>query len=479
KIEILSQPSEFLEALLSGITSAKRKIFLCSLYVGTDVPVLVSALSAALRDRSKLTVYILLDRLRCTRTGPDSDGTQTTAHMLLPLLQEFGPGRVTLRFYHTPNLRGLWERLVPRRLKEGFGLQHIKFCGFDDQAIVTGANLSGEYFSNRQDRYYSFSESPELVDYMETLVTTLGRFSYSISHASDAQQPTFEWPKANHTPLPLEQSDEETIRESARRHLIPLIWNSKTGISKKQTTIPSATSTVVYPLAQLNPLLGRSSGFPTSTHEWALTHLLSVISTHCATWTFSTPYLSLTPGLQRWMIDHRTASSSGTVIAAAPEAMSFYGAKGLARYIPRAFSEEFRKLQRLFHSNNPSILPRLLQWRRGTAHAKNGWTFHAKGWWIGGLPGWSEEDDLSMTIVGSSNYGERSLNLDLELDLLIVTRDAELKKRIHSEEQRMLKHGRGDADVAHGKRANRVGGILEGVIVWVLMAVIGLMGLSI
>ncbi|KAK4446372.1 hypothetical protein QBC34DRAFT_411591 [Podospora aff. communis PSN243] len=482
KIDILNHPSEFLDALLAGVASARSRIFLCSLYIGTDVPVLVSALRTALRTQPNLTLCVLLDRLRCTRPGPESDGTtRTTARMLLPLLREFGPERVVLRFYHTPSFRGLWKWLVPSRLNEGFGLQHIKLCGFDDQVIVTGANLSSEYFTNRQDRYYRFSDSPSLVQYLDALATTLGGFSYSMIQTFDAQEPTFDWPNTNYTLLPLEQSDETTIREAAHRHLMPVIWNCKT--REKGTRGKTTADTVVYPLAQFTPLLGRLGTHDShrSTHEWAVTHLLGFILAHCATWTLSTPYLALTPGLRRWLTGNQIRPTSrpqtGTVIAAAPEAMSFYGAKGLARYIPRAFSEEFRKLQRLIDLNAPSTTPSLLQWRRGIAHAKNGWTFHAKGWWIGGVC--DEKDDLSMTSIGSSNYGERSLNLDLELDLLIVTRDPELKRRIHGEERKILKYGQSVGRAGQGKRGKSPGHMLEGVVVWVLMLVIGLMGLSI
>ena len=55
------------------------------------------------------------------------------------------------------------------------------------------------------------------------------------------------------------------------------------------------------------------------------------------------------------------------------------------------------------------------------------------------LPG-DEKVGPSVTVVGSSNYTKRSYSLDLECGLLIVTRDASLKKRLE-EERRGLEVG--------------------------------------
>ena len=46
-----------------------------------------------------------------------------------------------MRLYHTPNLTGLRKRLVPRRINEGWGLQHMKLYGIDDEIIVSGCEL--------------------------------------------------------------------------------------------------------------------------------------------------------------------------------------------------------------------------------------------------------------------------------------------------------------------------------------------------
>ena len=70
------------------------------------------------------------------------------------MVSEFGPDRVEIRMYHTPNLTGLRKKYVPKRINEGWGLQHMKLYGVDDEIILSGANLSSDYFTNRQDRYH-------------------------------------------------------------------------------------------------------------------------------------------------------------------------------------------------------------------------------------------------------------------------------------------------------------------------------------
>lgn len=39
--------------------------------------------------------------------------------------------------YHTPNLTGM-RKYIPNRINEGWGLQHMKLYGFDDEIILSG-----------------------------------------------------------------------------------------------------------------------------------------------------------------------------------------------------------------------------------------------------------------------------------------------------------------------------------------------------
>jgi CDP-diacylglycerol--glycerol-3-phosphate 3-phosphatidyltransferase len=93
-----------------------------------------------------------MDALRGTRSDhlQHQDGTeffsglsqetrnQTPASMLVPLIEEFGSEKVEVRLYHTPNLGAIWKRILPQRFNEGFGLQHTKIYGVDDDVIISG-----------------------------------------------------------------------------------------------------------------------------------------------------------------------------------------------------------------------------------------------------------------------------------------------------------------------------------------------------
>ena len=59
----------------------------------------------------------------------------------------------TVSLFHTPKLRGIYKKMIPDKYNELIGLQHCKLFVFDDSVIISGANLSTDYFTNRQDRY--------------------------------------------------------------------------------------------------------------------------------------------------------------------------------------------------------------------------------------------------------------------------------------------------------------------------------------
>jgi CDP-diacylglycerol--glycerol-3-phosphate 3-phosphatidyltransferase len=103
-------------------------------FLGTQwLTLQIHTIAEAMRANPSLKLSILTDMLRGTREAPNP----SCASLLAPLVAEFGD-RVDIRMYHTPNLTGLKKRLVPNRLNEGWGLQHMKLYGADDKIILTG-----------------------------------------------------------------------------------------------------------------------------------------------------------------------------------------------------------------------------------------------------------------------------------------------------------------------------------------------------
>lgn len=107
------------------------------MYIGKTEFELISIINEALRDSPDLKVSILTDALRGTRETPDP----TCASLLASLVEEHGSDRVQIWMFHTPNLTGLRKKAVPKRINEGWGLQHMKLYGIDDEIILSGCEL--------------------------------------------------------------------------------------------------------------------------------------------------------------------------------------------------------------------------------------------------------------------------------------------------------------------------------------------------
>lgn len=138
QIEVIQTPAQFYSTLKDRIRGARRRIFLSTLYIGKSERELLETVQQAMRDNPELKLSILTDALRGTREAP----RPSCASLLAPLVEEFGEERVEVRMYHTPNLTGLRKRTVPKRINEGWGLQHMKLYGVDDEIILSGYGIS-------------------------------------------------------------------------------------------------------------------------------------------------------------------------------------------------------------------------------------------------------------------------------------------------------------------------------------------------
>jgi CDP-diacylglycerol---glycerol-3-phosphate 3-phosphatidyltransferase len=404
----------------------------------------ITTLQEAMRAKPDLKLYILTDALRGTRESPNP----SCATLLAPLITEFGSDRVELRMYHTPNLTGLRKKHIPRRINEGWGLQHMKLYGFDDEILLSGfvdpgllecdvqtahfrfrANLSNDYFTNRQDRYHLFS-SKEITHYFWELYNGVASLSFEVK-PSQATADGFEltWPAANPAPSPLESPDRFVIRAtSVLRQLI-----APREASDNKVTLPARMDTTVYILAQLSQLLKPD----TSTELPAITNILKTLRQPQfakSSWTFTAGYFNPAPSLTKLLI--QSASTNNVVITAAPEANGFYKSPGVSGLLPEAYTYLAHRFLKAVQQHQRGSEIALKEWRRGTVGQPDGWTYHAKGLWIT-LPG---EPGPSLALVGSSNYTKRSYSLDLEANALILTENESLQKRLGEEQQWLQEH---------------------------------------
>ncbi|GAM86852.1 hypothetical protein ANO11243_048720 [Dothideomycetidae sp. 11243] len=447
QIRILESPSEFYETLKSKIQGAQRHIFLSTLYIGKDEHELIATLREALKKNPQLTVSILTDALRGTREDPNP----SCMSLVASLKRDF-PDRVEGRMFHTPNLIGFIKSRIPKRINEGWGLQHMKLYGVDDEIILSGANLSNDYFTNRQDRYHLIS-SDQVTQYYRNVYQAICKLCLAIEINPETKQPILQ-----RTAISQSLDDTNAYIKQATNLLAPLI---------KPTPAKSTdeTDTKIYPLFQFTPVMKPD----TSTELPALKLLLKTLSTKPfagSSWMFTAGYFNMTPEIRDLLL--QTSPASGTVLAASPWANGFYGSKGVSGMLPAAYTYMARQFLGAVTKVGLSDSIKLKEWRLGTVNTPGGWTYHAKGVWVT-LP---KDMDPSVTLVGSSNYTKRSYSLDLEANALIVTENPDLKRRLGEEQKWLQKHA---AEVTKGdfEKTDRRVGLHVRIAMWIVTAVGG------
>ena len=452
QVKVLNGPEDFYKVLKRKIRGAKKRIFLSTLYIGKSENELVSTLrDALLHNGPDLKVSILTDALRGTRESPDA----SCASLLTPLAVEF-PDRVEIRMYHTPNLTGLRKRLVPKRINEGWGLQHIKLYGFDDEVILSGANLSSDYFTNRQDRYHIFS-SKRVTDYFARIHSAVCSVSFLLCPSQNEETYTLTWPSSNLAPSPL-RSPSAYIKATTSL-LLPLV-----SPAKGPSPIPSAPlTTSVYPVISLPPSLNTE-----------LPALRMLFSSPVASYTFAAGYFNPHPLITSSIIACSSSpnQASGKVLTAHPWANGFYNSSGISGLLPAAYTH----LSLCFLQAARGANIQLREWQRGMVGQPEGWTFHAKGLWVRLLDSPAPSSASSstsakctvsssmknsmqpgpaITVIGSSNYTKRSYGLDLEAGAIVVTRDESLMRRWHEEEEALLVQSRPVSEAELGAQDRR------------------------
>ncbi|XP_063817381.1 CDP-diacylglycerol--glycerol-3-phosphate 3-phosphatidyltransferase, mitochondrial isoform X2 [Pseudophryne corroboree] len=411
KVKILSTPSEFYQVMKTQVKIAKKRIILASLYLGTG-PLeqeLVDCIEETLHSSgsSDLQVSILLDFTRGSR------GTKNSRTMLLPLLRRY-PERVRVSLFHTPNLRGLLRMLAPERFNETIGLQHMKVYLFDDNVILSGANLSDSYFTNRQDRYILLQGCSEVADFFSELVGAVGDVSLQL-HPDDSTQ-------IEEMMVHPYEGDKSRYCDTARNRVMEVIEMAR----RKQCDLRSTSfqsrdtdseidppDTWVYPLVQMKPFGIQIDELVTET---LLTEAERGDHLH-----LTTGYFNLTQGYMDLVLGTR---ANYNILLASPEVNGFYGAKGIAGAIPAAYvhieHQFYNAVRRLGQDQRVKL----------REYFRDHWTFHAKGLWL--YP--AGKDMPCLTLIGSPNFGYRSVHRDLEAQIALVTESPDLQQQLHEEQ---------------------------------------------
>ncbi|XP_053197653.1 CDP-diacylglycerol--glycerol-3-phosphate 3-phosphatidyltransferase, mitochondrial [Scomber japonicus] len=414
-IHILTSPDQFYQTMKARIKTAKRRVVLASLYLGTGqleqdlVDCMEEALQHSQENNPDLKVSVLLDYTRGSR------GQVNSRTMLLPLLQRFS-SQMRVSLYHTPDLRGLLRLLVPQRFNETIGVQHIKVYLFDDSIIISGANLSDSYFTNRQDRYVLLENCREVADFFSDLVEAVGDVSLqlqpddSVSMLEGMVHP-YKGNRQDFSAVARKRIMEVVNTAHVRQQLL-----NRSEDSEDEGMSEGEEDTWVFPLVQMKPL-----GIQV---DEQVTQRLLLDAEPDSTVFLTSGYFNLTRAYMRLVLG---AGPSYRILTASPEVNGFFGAKGVAGAIPAAYIH----IARQFYNQ----VCRLGQQERVHLHEyhRQKWTFHAKGLWYY-LQG---QDRPCLTLIGSPNFGYRSVHRDLEAQIAIVTENEELQSQLQ-EEQEML-----------------------------------------
>ncbi|KAI9332999.1 hypothetical protein BDR26DRAFT_868809, partial [Obelidium mucronatum] len=411
--------------LIDGINKAERRIGLAALYIGHNEVGLQQALASKLATNTNVKLHIVVDAMRGSRIT-DRSTQASTVSLLAPLKQRFDSQTTISLFQLAPSNNPI-RNLVPQRFNEAFALQHVKVYVFDDDVVVSGANLSNDYFSNRQDRYILIKNNKQVADYFSNLLTVMGNHSHTVtSHKEQSLQ-------IQRNTCTLSQMSEafKTFERDSLQKLPPTCLedaaNPSPSISSLEN-LPPSFDTIITPILQCGPL-----GIHTETNFLAALLKNLQKSSASSTVTCSSAYFNLPEKLQPLILNNHNNSTNSSspskfsFLLAAPEANGFFNSRGVSRHLPFAYTflaaRFWDKVRQVPGGTNR------IEMRE---YKRDGWTFHAKGTYptsYSCIQHTTTNTHPHWTLIGSSNYGYRSYTRDLEAQVVIQTKNKRLQKR--------------------------------------------------
>lgn len=177
-ISLLSSPINFYNQIYDSICASRNRIYLSALYfgVGKKEAILVELLQQQIQIHGNLSVDIYLDSRRGTRQDEERRSSVSILETLiknrrasLHLVDTIGKGALHLILSKFPR----WNEVI--------STFHSKILVFDDDVLLTGANLSSVYFDKRRDRYMFIKKSKILADYLADLLSISSQQNSSLN----------------------------------------------------------------------------------------------------------------------------------------------------------------------------------------------------------------------------------------------------------------------------------------------------------
>lgn len=416
--DFLESPSHFYETLLTEIKQAKSQIHIASLYVGAGnlELQLLDSLATCLRDNQQLQCTILIDGRRGSRpqkmvaseASPADVGHNSSVELLHNRLSSKFPNQVKICAIKCKPTTCFLTRGTS--LDEVFSsLLHMKIYIFDETLIISGANLADPYFVDRSDRYLRITQNPGLLEYFRDLIATLCNWA--------------ELPRKDPLSAFLQKYN-------------PHKFNSRFFDASGPLPLPLASGDTFFAPAIQIPALGIHQD------SYIISNLMYLSLAQHLPMKFCTAYFNLAQPFRTILSNFKRLSKNPEkqvhdveMLMPAREANGFYGASGFKKYIPFLYDCVIQRFGRQFSG------VKLSEYRRP------GWTFHGKGFWLADPTGRTTGDLTTttttgpnfspfLTTVGSSNYGERSVSLDMESQLTLVTRNPVARRKLQEEYDR-------------------------------------------
>eukprot|EP01084_Bolivina_argentea_P171571 297240_1 len=434
EIEILSNPNEFYELLIKNASNAEHRILISTLYIGEGDKEkhLVSTIENTLKSNKNLKFSMIMDYSRSTRNIDDNN---SSLHTLLPLFNVFNNNcnkNVNINLFRTPHLTGIYN-YFPERSKEIVGVHHIKAYIFDDKLIISGANLNETYLNNRQDRYFIFTNK-EITNHIYNMLSTLNNYCPNVQYNNNEKLFNINMEinmNMNNETINVENEPEKWIDFVATK-LLPF---TQALTSYNHNNI---SDTYVVMSTQLMDKI--------ETDFNITSFLLSIPNISLR---ISTAYFNLAQKYNEILLNtydniYRNQMGSVEILTASQKCNSFYNANGLAGYVTPLyqhfavqFENKIKDIQNKYNENkenkenNNNNSDNLFEFYR---YNRPNWTFHGKGIWL------DLHNIFSLTMIGSSNYGERSVHRDSELNFTILTKNKSLKSKIKQEWLNLTKY---------------------------------------
>jgi CDP-diacylglycerol---glycerol-3-phosphate 3-phosphatidyltransferase len=391
-------PGDFHRTLCDLIRGAQDRILLASLYIGPaafpatqpEEVELLRVLSDVAFKNPDLPIQIVMDHNRALRKVPTASDDVTTSSAK-------AVAQATRRRVHLFQvLPAPLDVLLPNPFNEVGGVFHIKVYIVDNHLLLSGANLSQEYFCDRQDRYLWICEGGNgLVDFYAHLLRLLSDHSH-----------TYEIDGQDKEIISSPTTTRKEFLHRLRRHFCDVSALSAEDLLAKEGAVAVGIPTFFAP----------SSFFGNATVDFvtdkeATLNFLKEGSHHHDTLQLSSAYLNPTSDLMAVLkkFDRTQLLTAGRL------SHGFRPKKNAANkgkdWIPTVFDHLAGDILQAL-----SLSTTLYHWQR------EGWTFHAKGIWLReeNAKGRSDSDLVAAAIVGSSNFGERSWCRDMESNLLCI-----------------------------------------------------------